>query len=128
MVVPAGRGATHDGRSAGRDREPAGVDAGGGCARSRPLVAAVGPTAPPPRRHPGHACRGERTGGCAMKRAILVVTVAFAMILVNSSGPASAGRPAARPQQLVQAIVVFTAQVGPRTIKAPNPRQRTPAP
>ena len=92
MVVPAARGATHDGRSAGRDREPAGVDAGRGSPRSRPLVAVVSPSAPPPRRHPGHARRGERTGGCPMKRAILVVTVALAMILVNSSGPASAGR------------------------------------
>jgi subtilisin family serine protease len=62
-----------------------------------------------------------------MKRAILIVTVALAMILVNSSGPASAGRPAARPQQLVQAIVVLTAQVDPSTIKAPNRRQRSAA-
>ncbi|MEU7875199.1 S8 family serine peptidase [Dactylosporangium sp. NPDC049140] len=57
-----------------------------------------------------------------MKRAI-VVAVALAMILVNSSGTAFA----ARPRQLVQAVVVLTAQVDPSTIKAPNRRQRSAA-
>jgi subtilisin family serine protease len=60
-----------------------------------------------------------------MKRASLVVTVALAMFLANGSGPASAGRPAAR--QLVQAIVVLTAQVDPSTINAPSRRQRSAA-
>jgi subtilisin family serine protease len=59
-----------------------------------------------------------------VKRTILVVAVALAMVAVSGSGPASAGRPAARSQQLVRAIVVLAAQVDPSAIKAPNRRQR----
>jgi subtilisin family serine protease len=60
-----------------------------------------------------------------MKRVILFVAVAVVMILANSSGPASASRPAARPKRLVQVIVVLTAQVDPSTITAPSRKQRT---
>ncbi|MFD0578631.1 hypothetical protein [Dactylosporangium darangshiense] len=59
-----------------------------------------------------------------MKRAILVVTVALAMMPVCGAGPAAAARPAEPAQRLVQAIVVLTAQVDPSTVKAPNRRQR----
>ena len=59
-----------------------------------------------------------------MKRAVLVATVALALTLSGGPGTALAGRPAARPGQLVQAIVVLTAQVDPSTVKAPNRKQR----
>ena len=59
-----------------------------------------------------------------MKRGILVATVALAVTLTGGPGTALAGRPAVRPGQLVQAIVVLTTQVDPSTVNAPNRRQR----
>src|SRR5262245_8781961 len=64
---------------------------------------------------------------CPMNRAILGVAVALAMIAADGSPAAAAGRLTTQMPQLVQAIVVLTAQVDPGTIKAPNRRQRSAA-
>lgn len=62
-----------------------------------------------------------------MKRAILVATVAFALIVTGGPVAASAPPATVSPRQLVQAVVVLAAQVDPDTVRVPNPRKRAAA-
>jgi subtilisin family serine protease len=59
-----------------------------------------------------------------MKRAVLVASVSLAVTVAGGPGAAMAGRPVSRTQQLVQAVVVLTAQVDPSTVRAPSRGQR----